>query len=70
MYRSRSLRLAFLGALIAAPSVPLASQQTLGSGSASTTVKADPGVKKILGLADIARWKRINGAAFRRTARG
>jgi hypothetical protein len=66
MYRSRSLRLAFIGALVIAPSLPLpvASQQTLGSGSVSTTVKADPGVKKVLGLADIARWKRINGAAL------
>jgi dipeptidyl aminopeptidase/acylaminoacyl peptidase len=64
MHRSRSLRLAFIGALVIAPSLPLASQQTLGSGSVSTTVKADPGVKKVLGLADIARWKRINGAAL------
>ncbi|HEV8495236.1 MAG TPA: hypothetical protein VGQ56_00155, partial [Gemmatimonadaceae bacterium] len=50
--------------LLLAPLRPLTGQQTLGSGAASTTAKADPGGKKVLGLADIARWKRISGAAL------
>ncbi|MGE5100455.1 MAG: hypothetical protein ACM3SX_10755, partial [Deltaproteobacteria bacterium] len=64
MSRHTAFRLAFICACALAPSAPLAAQQTLGSGAASTTAKGDPGAKKILGLADIARWKRINGAAL------
>ncbi|HEX8945125.1 MAG TPA: hypothetical protein VF785_18455, partial [Gemmatimonadaceae bacterium] len=64
MPRHTALRLAFICAFMLAPSAPLVAQATLGSGAASTTAKGDPGAKKILGLADIARWKRINGSAL------
>src|ERR1043165_9974500 len=55
MRRLGLLCLALGCGLLLAPPRPLTAQQTLGSGAASTTAKADPGVKKVLGLADIAR---------------
>jgi len=64
MRRLGLLCLALGCGLLFAPPRPLIAQQTLGSGAVSTTAKADPGVKKVLGLADIARWKRITGAAL------
>jgi dipeptidyl aminopeptidase/acylaminoacyl peptidase len=49
-------------ALLLSPSVVVA-QTTAEGTAASSPTKADPGTKKVLGLADIGRWKRIDNAA-------
>src|SRR5689334_12881057 len=50
-------------ALLIAPA--LVAAQTTAEGSASAAAaKTDPGTKKVLGLADIGRWKRIDNAAL------
>ena len=45
-------------------SFPAAAQQSSAPAPAAATTRTDPGVKKVLGLADIGRWKRINNGAL------
>jgi dipeptidyl aminopeptidase/acylaminoacyl peptidase len=62
MSRYASVRLLLTAAFL--PAFTLAAQQDTGSVMPQGTARADPTGKKILGLADIARWKRINGTAL------
>lgn len=59
-------RIALACAVSCAVSFPLPSvAQTNAEGaSAASAAKPDPGAKKVLGLADIGRWKRIDNAAL------
>lgn len=58
-----SLRLAVVATTLSAAA--LGAQQNTSAGVAPQgSAKADPGAKKVLGLADIARWKRISGTAL------
>ncbi len=50
-------------ALLLSPAV-LAAQSNAEGGATQLGTKVDPGVKKVLGLADIGRWKRIDNAAL------
>ncbi|HSQ30137.1 MAG TPA: hypothetical protein VLN49_09820, partial [Gemmatimonadaceae bacterium] len=43
-------------------SVPALAQQNGRPSPAGSSTRSDPGAKKVLGLADIGRWKRINNA--------
>ena len=46
-------------------SIPAVAQQSgAPTTAAAEKARTDPGVKKVLGLADIGRWKRINNAAL------
>jgi dipeptidyl aminopeptidase/acylaminoacyl peptidase len=53
-----------LAAMLAFPALALNAQQNATPVTPQGTTKADPTTKKVLGLADIARWKRINGTAL------
>ena len=66
MHRNGSVRFALRVALtLALLSTAAVAQQNDTSGSAPrAATKADPGTKKVLGLADIGRWNRINNAAL------
>ena len=59
-------------ALATAFATPIHAQPTLAGSpsSATSAAKADPRGKKVLGLADIGRWKRINAPRCPPTAHG
>ncbi|HEY4305798.1 MAG TPA: prolyl oligopeptidase family serine peptidase [Gemmatimonadaceae bacterium] len=62
MPRNASVRLALIATLL--PALALHAQQNAGGVTPQGSTRADPTGKKVLGLADIARWKRINGTAL------
>lgn len=63
MHRLPADRFALVCAIALFLSIPAGAQQT-SAPAATTAVRSDPGTKKILGLADIGRWKRITSAAL------
>ncbi len=58
-------RVRYIAAAMSALLIPLAlpAQQNAGTVTPQGAARTDPTAKKILGLADIGRWKRINGTA-------
>jgi dipeptidyl aminopeptidase/acylaminoacyl peptidase len=62
MSRNASVRFALV-AMLAVPALALHAQQNVGV-TPQGTAKADPTTKKVLGLPDIGRWKRVNGTAL------
>jgi len=62
--RPLSTRLAIALAIVASSSTLVAAQQNSGGPVPQGAAKADPGSKKVLGLADIGRWNRIGNAAL------
>src|SRR5690348_8811577 len=62
MSQHASVRLLLAATLI--PALALSAQQNTGAVTPQGSTRADPTGRKILGLADIARWKRINGTAL------
>jgi dienelactone hydrolase len=59
-----SARLAFAAALSLCLPVLSGAQQDTGVATLQSSVKRDPGTKKVLGLADIGRWNRIASTAL------
>jgi dipeptidyl aminopeptidase/acylaminoacyl peptidase len=64
MHRFAISRFALACAIPLFVSSPLAAQQGAGPAAAPAATRSDPGTKKVLGLSDIGRRKRINGAAL------
>ena len=64
MHRYTLTRFALACAIPFFFSVPAVAQQVGAPAAAPATARTDPGVKKVLGLADIGRWKRINNASL------
>ncbi|HEX4681800.1 MAG TPA: prolyl oligopeptidase family serine peptidase, partial [Gemmatimonadaceae bacterium] len=64
--RSSLVRAAAASVLLASAafSIPAAAQQNAGGVAPQGSTKSDPLTKKVLGLADIGRWKRIGSAAL------
>ena len=64
MTRLSATRFALACAISLSLALPVVAQQNGAPASSTTTARADPGARKVLGLADIGRWKRINNAAL------
>ena len=62
MYRRTAPRLALLCAIPLFLATAAVAQQDSASNAATPAARTDTGAKKVLGLADIGRWKRINNA--------
>jgi dienelactone hydrolase len=62
MSRNASVRLLLAASFV--PALALSAQQNVGSVAPQGASRVDPTGKKILGLPDIARWKRINATAL------
>jgi dipeptidyl aminopeptidase/acylaminoacyl peptidase len=62
MSRNASVRFALVAALV--PSLALLAQQNRAPVTPQGAATSDPTTKKVLGLPDIGRWKRINGTAL------
>jgi len=63
MRRNTPARFALACALFVT-SAALLPAQNIGGATPQGSAKADPGAKKVLGLADIGRWNRIANAAL------
>lgn len=63
MVRNTSARLA-LALVLLVPAHEVVAQQSAAAVTPQGAAKADPTAKKVLGLADIGRWKRITGTAL------
>jgi dipeptidyl aminopeptidase/acylaminoacyl peptidase len=64
MSQKTPVRLAVAALLAFAPAVAVRAQQNAGGVAPQGAVKHDPLAKKVLGLADVGRWKRIGAAAL------
>ena len=64
MHKRVPIRFALISALSVFVAGTALAQQNSTTVAPQGAAKADPGTKKVLGLADIARWKRISGTAL------